>query len=440
MAERELIDDCVHCGFCLPACPTYQSWGKEMDSPRGRIYLMKALSTGDQPLSATVVRHFDRCLGCMGCVTACPSGVKYDALIEQTRAEIERGYRRPAADRLFRALVFALFPYPRRLRILLFFQLLYVKTGLRRIVHALGLPRLLPRRLRNLEALMPPVSSRQLRGRLPRSSPSLGTRRARVALLAGCVQRVYFPEVNEATLRVLAAEGCEVVVPPGLGCCGALSVHAGRTDEARKLARRAIAALERTRAEIVVVNSAGCGSSMKEWGRLLADDAAWSARAAAMAARVRDVSELLEELGPPVAPRRPLPLRVAYHDACHLAHAQRIRSQPRALLAAIPDLELVELGDEQCCGSAGIYNLLEPESAREIGARKVDRVLEAAPHLLVSANPGCTLQIAALLRERGAAVQTAHPVEVLDASIRGSRLTLESPGSPLGRRTPGAGR
>jgi len=443
MPERKLVDDCVHCGFCLPACPTYQSWGNEMDSPRGRIHLMKALADGTEP-SRAVVGHFDRCLGCMGCVTACPSGVQYDALIEETRAEIERRHRRTLADRLFRALIFALLPHPRRLRVMLFFQLLYVKTGLRRAVHALGAQRLLPRRLRALEALMPPLSARQLVDRLPALALARGARRARVALLAGCVQRVYFPWVNDATVRVLTAEGCDVVVPPGLGCCGALSVHSGRADEARRFARAAIAALEGVEVDAVLVNAAGCGSSMKEWGRLLRDDAAWAARAAAVAAKVRDVSEYLAELGPTAA-RSPLRVRAAYHDACHLAHAQGIRAQPRALLSSIPGLETVELVDaDQCCGSAGIYNLVEPESSREIGRRKVDRVLEAAPDLLVSANPGCTLQIAMLLRERGKSIATAHPIELLDASIRGAQseaiATAAPPGSPTGTRTPGAAR
>ncbi len=422
MADRRLIDECVHCGFCLPACPTYQSWGQEMDSPRGRILLMKTLAEGREPLSPSVVRHFDRCLGCMSCVTACPSGVKYEALIEQTRAEVEHGHRRTAADRLFRGFIFSLFPYPRRLRLALLGQIVYARSGLRWLAHALRLVRLLPRRLRALEALMPPVSLRLLVQRLPAMTSATGTRRARVALLPGCVQRVYFPEVNQATLRVLRAEGCEVVIPPELGCCGALSLHTGRDQEARRLARAAIAALERAEVDAVVVNAAGCGSAMKEWGRLLAGDPAWHARAEAMAARVVDVSEFLVALGPS-APRHPVPVVLAYHDACHLQHAQGIRAQPRQLLSAIPGVELTELADsDQCCGSAGVYNLLEPDSAREIGRRKVDAVLAAAPQLLVSANPGCTLHIQMLLRERGQSIRAAHPIEVLDASIRGATL------------------
>ena len=420
-APRRLLDDCVHCGFCLPACPTYQSWGEEMDSPRGRIHLMRMLADGKEPLTPATVDHFDRCLGCMACVTACPSGVKYNVLIEETRALVERGHKRKLSDRLFRGMIFALFPHPRRLKLAMALQLVYQRTGLRWLAHRLGAMRLLPRRLRNLEALMPPVSAKKLTSRLPAAQSAIGPRRMRVALLPGCVQGVYFPEVNQATVRVLAAEGCDVVVPPGLGCCGALSLHAGRDDEARRLGRAAIAALEATGADAIAVNAAGCGSSMKEWGHLFAGDPAWAERAAAIAAKVKDISELLAGL-PAVAPRRPIRLKVAYHDACHLAHAQRIRAEPRALLGAIPGLELVELDSDTCCGSAGVHNLLEPDSAREIGERKVDSVLAAAPDLLCSANPGCTLQIQMLLRERGKTMRTAHPIELLDASIRGADI------------------
>jgi glycolate oxidase iron-sulfur subunit len=395
--DRKLIDDCVHCGFCLPACPTYQSWNEEMDSPRGRIYLMKALAEG-KPLSDAMTAHFDRCLGCMACVTACPSGVKYDHLIMQTRAVVE-SHRRSLYDRLFRSLLFALFPHPRRLRWLLPLQWL-------RIERAIG--KLLPLRLRNLTSLTPPVTAHHLVAKLPVLAPAQGPRRARVALLAGCVQRVYFPRVNEATIRVLTAEGCDVLVPPSLGCCGALSAHAGRDDEARRFADEAIDVLGKLDVDAIVTNAAGCGSFMKQWPRL--------------AERVRDVNEFLVELGP-VAPRRPLHVRIAYHDACHLAHEQRIRVQPRALLAAVPGVELTDIADgDTCCGSAGIYNLVEPESAREIGRRKVDNIIAADPQLLVSANPGCTLQIGMLLRERGREIPAAHVVEVLDASIRGTAL------------------
>jgi glycolate oxidase iron-sulfur subunit len=385
-----------------------------MDSPRGRIYLMKGLTDGKLPLNHKVVAHFDACLGCMGCVTACPSGVQYDALIEEQRGEVEAGYRRGLLDRLFRALIFALFPHPTRLRIAAFFQFLYVKSGLRWLFRALRLPSLFPARLAQLEKLMPDVTARTLTAKLPEMVSAVGERRARVGLLAGCVQRVYFPDVNAATLRVLAAEGCEVVVPPTQGCCGALSLHAGRDGEARELARALVASFPDD-LDAIIVNAAGCGSHLKTLSRWLRGDA----RAEAFAAKVRDVTEFLAAL-PARAPRHAIPVRAAYHDACHLRHAQRIVEQPRELLRGIPGLTLLEIADsDQCCGSAGIYNLVQPESARQIGERKVANVLDASPELLVSANPGCTLQIQSILRDRGLSLRAAHPVEVLDASIRG---------------------
>jgi glycolate oxidase iron-sulfur subunit len=381
---------------------------------------MKQWAERTTPLNLSVVRHLDACLGCMACVTACPSGVQYDALIEQMRAEVEEHYRRPLLDRAFRWLIFALFPYPNRLRIVLLFQLAYVKSGLRWLVHKLGLLRLLPRRLAQMEALMPEVSLPLLRGHLPKHNPAQGPRRARVALITGCVQRVYFPGVNAATIRVLNAEGCDVLLPEGQGCCGALSVHAGRDAEAKRFAKALIACFEREPMDAVLVNAAGCGSSLKEYGRLFAGDPEWADRASAFAAKVKDVSEFLADLKP-TAGRRPIHARVAYHDSCHLAHAQRVRWQPRSLLRTIPGLELCEVPrGEQCCGSAGIYNLVQPESAREIGERKVQDVLSTGAQILASANPGCTLQIQMLLRERGIRLRAFHPIELLDASIRGA--------------------
>jgi glycolate oxidase iron-sulfur subunit len=416
--QRELIDDCVHCGFCLPGCPTYQNWGEEMDSPRGRIDLMRGLRTGKTEMTPTVAAHFDRCLGCMACVTACPSGVRYDVLIEQTRAYIEQNYRRGLLDRLHRSMIFQLFPYPRRLRAMAAFLLLYVWTGLRWLVRHSGLLKLLPQRLRQLEALQPPVTPHDLFARLPDRVPAVGQKRHTVALVAGCVQRVFNPGVNEATLRVLAAEGCEVVVPRGQGCCGALSMHAGREHESLEFARDLIDRFSRQPVDFIVINAAGCGSHLKDYARLFPDDAA----AQQFAAKVRDINEFLAAL-PPRAPRRPLSLRVAMHDACHLAHAQRIKAQPRALLAGIPGVTLVEVPDsEQCCGSAGIYNLVQPESAEQIGQRKVDNVLSTRAEMLASANPGCTLQIQKILRERGKRLPAAHPIEILDASISGTPL------------------
>ena len=410
----DLISDCVHCGFCLPACPTYKSWGLEMDSPRGRIDLMKGVDEGAIPLSATVVEHFDRCLGCMACVTACPSGVRYDILIESTRAKIEKQFPRSPLDRVFRSLIFSIFPYPARLAALRAPLGIYVRSGLRRLVHGVGLPRLLPARLRQLEELAPPATQGEP---LPARVEAKGTARLRVGLVAGCVQRVFFPNVNAATLRVLAAEGCQVVVPPDQGCCGALSLHSGRDDEAKRFARALIDRFAGEELDAILINAAGCGSTLKQYGELFADEPAYREKAERFAERVRDINEFLAALEPR-APRGRIEKRIAYHDACHLSHAQRIREQPRALLSAIPGVELVEIPDgEQCCGSAGTYNLFEPESAREIGDRKVDNLVTTGAELLASANPGCTLQIQSRLRARGKTIDAAHPIEILDLSI-----------------------
>ena len=416
---RKPEDDCVHCGFCLPHCPTYVSWGEEMDSPRGRIDLFRAVSDGRLALDDTVVQHFDRCLGCMGCVTACPSGVRYDVIIESARARIEERHRRPLLDRLHRGFIFALFPYPTRLRVAAFFLFLFRITGLQWLLRRTGLLRLVSKRLAQLEALSPPVAAGHLVARLPAHTPPAGARRLRVGLLGGCVQRVFFPEVNAATVRVLSAEGCEVVVPAGQGCCGALSLHAGREAEALRMAKDLISRFEAAEVDVVAVNAAGCGSSMKDYGRLLAQDPPWAARAAAFSARVKDVNELLAGLEPR-AQRHPLRARVAYHSSCHLGHAQRLQEPPRLLLRGIPGLELLEVPDgDQCCGSAGVYNLLEVESASEIGHRKAENVRSTGAELLASANPGCTLHIQRMLREGGVALRAAHPIEILDWSIRG---------------------
>jgi glycolate dehydrogenase iron-sulfur subunit len=417
-AERSIVDlmsDCVHCGFCLPTCPTYNSWGNEMDSPRGRIDLMKGVNAGLIQLDDTVVAHFDLCLGCMACLTSCPSGVRYDLLINSTRSQIEKVHPRPVADDLFRKLIFALFPYPKRLRLAVLPLGLYVRSGLQSLVRRSGLLRLLPAEFAQLDALAPPIAKEtQLAGFYPART---ATPRLRVAMIAGCVQRVFFPNVNDATIRVLTAEGCDVVVPEQQGCCGALSLHSGRIDEAKRFAVKLISAFEHEQVDAIIINAAGCGSTLKEYGLIFAHDEAMRERAQAFAAKVRDINEFLAELTP-IAPRYPLEGRVAYHDACHLAHAQGIRSQPRELLNSIPGLTLCEIPNgEQCCGSAGTYNLFEAESAAEIGERKVDNVLSTQPNILASANPGCTLQIQSLLRKRNVTLRAAHPIEILDASI-----------------------
>ncbi|MER5648265.1 heterodisulfide reductase-related iron-sulfur binding cluster [Streptosporangium sp. NPDC002524] len=409
--DPELINDCVHCGFCLPSCPTYVLWGEEMDSPRGRIHLMKQHVEGT-PITPEMAGHFDACLGCMACVTACPSGVRYDRLIEQTRAEVERVHVREPDDRALRALVFQLFPYPRRLRAM---RLpLRLSAGLRRAV-APRLERINPS-LAAMADLAPPAAARL---RLPRRIAARGTRRATVGMLTGCVQGEFFPQVNEATARVLAMEGCDVVIPPSQGCCGALSLHSGQERQALRFAKRTIATFERAGVDTIVVNAAGCGSTMKDYAEILEGEGGdWVERARAI--RTVDLAEYLVALGP-AAERHPLPLTVAYHDACHLAHAQGIRSEPRKLLDGVPGLEVREIAESAiCCGSAGTYNLFQPETARDLGDRKAERVLDTGADLLVSANPGCTMQIAAAIRRRGAEpIPVAHTAQVLDASLRG---------------------
>jgi len=377
-----------------------------------------------------MVEHFDACLGCMACVSACPSGVRYDTLIENTRQQVERRHTRSARERALRAAIFALFPYPKRLRLLRGPLRAYQSSGLRRLIGRTGLlPRLAPT-LATLESLAPRLTRAS---RPPDRVPAYGPRRAVVGMLTGCVQSAFFPGVNAATARVLAAEGCEVVINPARqGCCGALSVHNGREEEARRFARNLIDAFSATGIDYFVVNAAGCGSSLKEYGELLRDDPAYAERAAAFAARVRDLSEVLVELGP-VARRHPLPVAVAYHDACHLGHAQGVRTQPRELLRAIPELELREIADpEICCGSAGVWNVLNPEPAARLGERKARDVLATGAQLLVTANPGCLMQVAAAMPRVGGdtsapgrpgGIALAHTAQVLDASIR--RLPVE---------------
>jgi len=418
-----LIGDCVHCGFCLPTCPTYVLWGEEMDSPRGRIHLMKQGVEGE-PLTDSMVGHFDACLGCMACVTACPSGVQYDRLIETTRAQVERRHERTRRDRALRGAIFALFPYPKRLRALRGPLRVWQRIGGDRLLRRTGVLERFSPRLAAMERLAPRLDKAE---RLPERLAAVGARRAVVGMLTGCVQREFFPAVNAATARVLAAEGCDVVLPASQGCCGALSVHNGREPEALRFARALIDSFADAGVEWIVVNAAGCGSSMKEYAELLRDDPAYADRAAAFAAKVRDVSEILVELGP-VALRHPLPVTAAYHDACHLAHAQGVRAQPRELLRGIPGLELREIADpEICCGSAGIYNVLFPEPARELGDRKAANVLATGADLLVTANPGCLMQVAASVERAGGSIVLAHTVEVLDASIRGLPVSALRP-------------
>jgi glycolate oxidase iron-sulfur subunit len=413
--DKALIDECVHCGFCLPTCPTYVLFGEEMDSPRGRIYLMNK-GLDEEPMNDEMVRHWDLCLGCMACVTACPSGVQYDKLIESTRQQVERRYERRADDRAFREMIFQFFPYPNRLRAIAAPMRLYQRFGIGDKLRRAGIMQRIPARMRAMEALLPDLPREE---KIPDLTGPVGEKRRRVGVLTGCVQRVFFSPVNAATVRVLAAEGCEVVAPKQ-GCCGALSTHAGREEESLDFARQTIDTFEDLNLDNVIVNAAGCGSTMKEYGYLLRDDPEYAERAKAFSAKVRDVSEFLQELGP-VAERNPLPVTAAYHDACHLAHAQGIRKQPRQTLKQIPGMDVKEIREaEICCGSAGIYNMVEPEPAAELGERKANNILKTGAQMIVTSNPGCMLQIQASLKKMGRnGLPMAHPVEVLDASLRG---------------------
>ncbi len=390
ISTRELVDTCVHCGFCLRACPTYTLWGDESDSPRGRIHLMGLLEAGELEWGPTAARHIDRCLGCMACVPACPSGVRYDLLIERTRAERRERAPRGARGRALDAAIFATVPRPRLLRAISW----PLALGIRPF------------------ALAPRVKPADLRAAPDRTTPAVGERRMTAALLEGCVQRALFGRVNRAAALALAADGCEVVVPRGQGCCGALALHAGREDEARRRATATVAAFAGH--DRVVVTAAGCGSAMKGYGELLGTE-----EARRFAAGVRDVTEVLAELGP-TAERRPLPpTRVVYQDACHLNHAQGVAAQPRAILRAIPGVELAEIDDPgMCCGSAGIYNLVQPRAARELGERKARAILAAEPDVVATANPGCAVQLAAALRRLGRRdVRIAHPAELVAEAV-----------------------
>jgi glycolate oxidase iron-sulfur subunit len=414
--EMDLIRDCVHCGFCLPTCPSYAVFEDEMDSPRGRIVLMRVGHEEGSEVSPEMVTHFDQCLGCMACVTACPSGVQYDRLIEQTRPQVERHADRSRATRAYRRAIFEVFTHPGRLRALAPALALQQRLGIPDRLGRLGLVQR-SARLRTLLSLTPEVHARDAVRRLPEVVRANGTPRGRIALMQGCVQRVFFGDVNAATVRVLAADGWEVHTRRLPRCCGALMIHAGVEDDGLELARATIAAYQEF--DFVAVNVAGCGSVMKDYGHLLADDHEWAQRAAAFSAKVRDVHELLAG-HEPRAERHPLALKVAYHDACHLAHAQGVRQPPRALLSAIPGLELVEPAEwELCCGSAGIWNLMQPEPAAKLGARKAANLAATGAQAIAAANPGCALQIAAHLEQP---LPVLHPMTLLDHSIRNRPL------------------
>jgi glycolate oxidase iron-sulfur subunit len=403
--DPDLIDDCVHCGFCLDTCPTYVLWGAEADSPRGRIVLMNDGLKSDAPMSDEMVTHFDRCLGCMACVTACPSGVQYDRLIERVRPQVERNHERSAGERAVRRLLYETLPHPKRLR-----ALAPLLAAGRRI----GVESRLPERLAVLAKVAPRAPTGAAKLRVPEHTPAVGPLRGRVGLLLGCVQRIFYPHVHQATVQVLAAEGFEVLAPRLPDCCGALEMHGGAEPSAKRRAQETITAFAAAgNLDYVVVNAAGCGSAMKDYGDLLQTD-----EAREFSARVRDVSELLGSIEP-CAPRGPVPLRVVYHDACHLAHAQGVRAEPRALLRTIPDLELIEVGVERdvCCGSAGIYNLVQPDAAGALGERKARNLIDTGAQAIAAGNPGCAAQLDMHLRNLGCPLPIYHPVELLSRSL-----------------------
>jgi glycolate oxidase iron-sulfur subunit len=396
--DLDEIRKCVHCGICLPQCPTYRVLGEEMDSPRGRIYLMRAAGEGRVGLSETFQRHLDLCLGCRACETACPSGVRFGSLLEATRAQLIREGPGPK-HRFFQGLIFSLFPEPGRLGAALAAFKVYRRSGLRALVRTTGVLRRFPR-LAAMDALVEDVPASVP---LPEFAPARGRAIGRVGLLTGCVQRHLYPGVNRDSARLLSLAGFDVVIPRAQGCCGALELHAGRVDAYARRARALVTAFPGD-LDFVVTNAAGCGSVMKEYGHRMPD-------VAGFAGRVRDVTELLAEADLPLGR---LELTVTYHDACHLAHGQRLRAEPRRLLRRIPGLKLVELPDaDLCCGSAGVYNLLEPALARDLRDRKVARIVETGARVVAAANPGCLLQISAGCRDRGLDVTLVHPVELL---------------------------
>jgi glycolate oxidase iron-sulfur subunit len=411
----EGVNQCVHCGLCLAYCPTFSELGTEMDSPRGRIFMIKSLAEGRMSLTDPAVEHLSLCLDCRACETVCPAGVPYGRLIEAAKVEIERQRPGGAVRRAFRWVNFGLLlGRPRVLRLAAAGLRMYQASGLQTLVRKSGIVKLLPGTLSAWEPLLPPLPRAADRAPLPPATPAQGERRARVALLAGCVQSVVFGAHNRATVRILARNGCDVVVPPSQGCCGALNAHGGDHARAVAMAKQTIAAFEGERVDAIIVNTSGCGAHLKAYGALLADDPAWAERARQFAASVQDISEFLAKT-PLRGPLAPVGMTVTYHDPCHVVHGQKIRKEPRQILAQVPGLRVVDLPESDwCCGSAGIYNLTQPEMASRLLARKVGHVMETKAEAVITANPGCILQIQQGLRERGRDVAVLHLVEILD--------------------------
>lgn len=423
--EYDKFLDCVHCGLCTAACPTYLETGNENDSPRGRIYLMRAVTDGRLELTDTVKRHLELCLDCRSCETACPSGVQYGRLIEPFRVDIQKAEAAGGKDAtrgwFHRLVLYGLFPYPKRLRWALLPARLAQLLRLDHAAEAIGLTRLLPEKLRRMQQLLPPLGRRAKP--LPEVLPAIGERRARVALFTGCVAEAIFGETNRATARVLQANGCEVIIPREQVCCGAIHYHSGAGDPALTFARTNAAAFDAAHVDAIIINVAGCGSMLKDYGHvaheLAGENAELQQSLARFAGKVRDVSEFLMELGPR-PPTGEIRLRATYHDACHLVHAQKIREQPRDLLSLVPGLELVPLAESEiCCGAAGSYNLTEPDMSDRLAQRKLRNILESGAQAVITGNAGCSLQIQASLRKARQNLWVAHPMDLLDLSYRG---------------------
>jgi len=414
--EYEDYSRCVHCGLCSNNCPTYRLWGREADSPRGRIRQMALVDQGRLEIGDTFVTHIDRCLNCRNCESVCPSGVEYGKILELTRAQIEQKYKRPFTSRVLRDFVYRrLLPYPHRIagaaRLLRFYQ----RSGLASFARATGILRLLG--LQDREQLMPKIDSDFFFTELGKTFPARGQQRARVAFFAGCIAQVTFSELNRATIRVLQANGCEVVVPAQQLCCGALAAHAGVRDVARDLARANWQAFNVDEFDAVITNASGCGSTLKEYTHLFEANGADRENARKFSAKVRDISEFLADLGL-VAPMRPLPMRVTYQDSCHLVHGQKIREAPRKLIRAIPSVELVEMAlSDLCCGSAGVYNVTEPKAALDLLTDKMANAKRTNAQAILTANPGCILQLRAGAAIHNTGQEVLHVVELLDRAL-----------------------
>ena len=412
------LDKCVHCGLCLNACPTYRELGLEMDSPRGRIYQMVQVAEGKMEIGPSYIEHIDLCLACRGCETACPSGVPYGRMVEAARAQIEAKIQRPLRTRLVRRFVFGhLLSSPAMLRLAGTFLYLYESTGLRKLVQSSGLLRLMGR-LSEIESLAPAAEAPFFFRNIGKTFPAEGQRKYRVAFLAGCIANVSFARLNEATVRVLQKNFCEVDIPAGQNCCGALHVHAGLRDEALKLARANIDAIDPSKYDAIITNTAGCGSTLKEYHELLEHDPAYAEKARCFSRKMKDVNEFLAsiELNRQMGP---VPVVATYQDSCHLAHGQRVRVQPRRLLESVPGLTLREMPlSDLCCGSAGIYNVVQNEMSMKILEKKMRYVNSTGAEVIVTANPGCMIQLAAGVRKQGRGQRVAHVVEILDEAYR----------------------